>query len=401
MPIYTYIAKDQKGKTLAGTVEVPTLDEARKLLREKQYILISLQEKKESWLALLVTRFRGVPLEQKSLFARQLATMVGAGLPFASALEVLRNQTTNPRMKEVLIGLYGDVQGGAALSESMRKYPDVFSPTFVALTSAGEASGKLEQTLLSLADTLEKMRDFRAKLIGALIYPILIFLVMGVVFVVMVLLVLPRISVMYESLDAPMPLPTLIFLGIANIIGRWWWLLGLLLGLGIFAFRQFVSSAYGRYKWDAFVLKIPVFGMLSRETQLADFCRTVGLLLGAGVPITQALEITAAAMGNVHFRDAILNAEKQVEKGIPLSKPLGANPNFPPILTQMIGVGEETGKMDQALDKMAEFFASEVERGLHNITVALEPLIIIVLGVLVGVFVISILVPIYNLVSII
>lgn len=401
MAIFTYIAKSQEGETLTGTIEVPDLDSARKILRERRYIVISLKEKKESRLALLVTRFRGVPLEQKSLFARQLATMVGAGLPFAAALEVLRNQTTNPRMKEVLIGLYGDVQGGAALSESMRKYPDVFSSTFVALTSAGEASGKLEQTLLSLAETLEKMRDFRAKLIGALIYPILIFLVMGVVFVVMVLLVLPRLSVMYESLDAPMPLPTLIFLGIANIIGRWWWLLGLLLGLGIFAFRQFVSSTYGRYKWDAFVLKIPIFGMLSRETQLADFCRTVGLLLGAGVPITQALEITAAAMGNVHFRDAILNAEKQVERGIPLSKPLGANPNFPPILTQMIGVGEETGKMDQALDKMAEFFASEVERGLHNITVALEPLIIIVLGVLVGVFVISILVPIYNLVSII
>ena len=401
MAIFTYIVKDQKGKTLAGTVEVATLDEARELLREKQYILISLQEKRESRLALLLTRIRGVPLDQKALFARQLATMVGAGLAFGTALEVLRSQADNPRMREVLTGLYGDVQGGKSLSESMRKYPDVFDPLFVALTVAGEASGKLEETLLGLADALEKMRDFRANLIGALIYPALIIVVMAIVFIVMVLFVLPRLGTMYEGLGAPMPLPAVILLGIASLVRGWWWLFGFLLVLGIYLFRQFVGSDYGRYQWDGLILKLPVFGKLSGETHLAEFCRTIGLLLGTGVPIVQALEIAAEAMGNVRYRNAVLNAARQVEKGIPLSAPLSGDPNFPPILTQMIGVGEETGKMDQALNKMAGYFEGEVERGLHNITVALEPLIIIVVGVLVGVFVISILIPIYNLVSII
>jgi type IV pilus assembly protein PilC len=401
MPVFSYIVKDEKGKTLSGTVEALNRDEARNILREKKYILISLKEQKESFFRSFIGRFRGVSMDQKALFARQLATMVAAGLPFGTALDVLREQIDNPRMKEVVHNLSGDVQGGKALSEALKRYPDVFSPIFVALTAAGEASGKLEETLLGLADALEKMRNFRAKLIGALIYPALIICVMGAVFIVMVLFVLPRLGVMYENLGAKMPLVAVVMLKFADFLKGFWWLVIVALAAGIYGFYWFLGTSFGRFRWDAFVLKVPVMGSLIRKTQLADFSRTVGLLIGAGVPIIEALKISADAMSNVHYQEAILKAIRHVERGSPLSAPLAANPDFPPILTQMIGVGEETGKMDEALTKMAGYFEGEVDRALHNVTTAIEPFLIIFLGILVGGFVISILVPIYNLIQVI
>lgn len=397
MPAYTYNAKDQGGTTLTGTIEAPDLGSAREILREKRYIVISLTEKKESELATLLKRFRGVSMEQKALFARQLSTMISAGLPFTNALEVLRNQAESPRMKEVLTGMLGDIQGGTTLSKSMKKYPDVFSRVFVALVEAGEASGKVEQILMELAGKLEREQEFRGKTRGAFIYPAIIILAMGVVFIIMIVFVVPRLTMIYKDMGAELPLPTLILVKISNLLIKGWWFLLLLLGAGIYGFRQFASGEYGRYKLAESTFKFPIFGKLSKAAQLADFCRTLGLLLGSGVPITQALEITAEAMTNVLYRDAILDAEKQVEKGIPLSAPLKADPNFPPILPQMIAVGEETGKLDEVLTQLAGFFELEATQSVKNISSAIEPVIMIVLGALVGLFVISIISPIYNI----
>ncbi|PIS12390.1 hypothetical protein COT70_01145 [candidate division WWE3 bacterium CG09_land_8_20_14_0_10_47_33] len=399
MPIYTYFAKSREGETLTGTIEAPDLDSAREILREKRYIVVSLTEKKEAKFAPLLSRFRGVSLEQKAFFARQLSTMIAAGLPFTNAFEVLRSQAENPRMKEVLTGMLGDIQGGATLSKSMRKYPDVFSRVFIALTEAGEASGKVEQVLAELAEKLEREQEFRGKTKGAFIYPAIIVAAMGIVFIIMIVFVIPRLSSMYADIGAKLPLPTLILIKFSNLLIHGWWFLLLLLGLGIFGLRQFIGGDYGRYKIAEFTFKFPIFGKLSKASQLADFCRTLSLLIGTGVPIAQALEITAEAMTNVLYRNTILNAEKQVEKGIPLSSPLKADPNFPPILSQMVAVGEETGKLDEVLAKLASFFEREAEQSVKNISTAIEPIIMILLGVLVGLFVISIITPIYNITS--
>lgn len=397
MPIFTYVAKDQKGKTLAGTIEAPSIEDAHELLREKRYIVISLEERRENVLASLLKRVRGVSLDQKALFTRQLATMLGAGLSLTMALDVLYAQASSPRMKEVLTEMRGDVEGGSSLSKSMRKYPDVFSQVFVSLMEAGEASGKVETILLDLADKLENEREFRGKIMGALIYPVIVVIVMIFVFIIMIAFVMPRLTEMYKDIGAELPLPTKILLGIASLIAKWLWLLPILAVLGFLAFRQFVASDYGRRKWDELIFRLPIIGKLSKEVQLTEFCRTLALLIGAGVPITQCLEIVAEVMSNVIYREAVLNAGKQVEKGVPLSAPLKATPSFPPMIPQMVAVGEETGKIDEALAKVSEFFAAEAERTIKAIAVVLEPVLLILLALIVGPFVITIITSIYGL----
>ncbi|NIQ32165.1 MAG: hypothetical protein GTN80_00700, partial [Nitrososphaeria archaeon] len=280
---------------------------------------------------------------------------------------------------------------------SMRKYPDVFSHIFVALVEAGEASGKVEPILLDLADKLEQEREFRGKIMGALIYPIIVVVVMAGVFLIMTFFVMPRLIAMYKDIGAEMPLLTRVLLGVSGLIVRWFWLLPIGAVLGFLAFRQFISTDYGRRRWDEFVFLIPVAGKLVREVQLTEFCRTLSLLMGAGVPITQCLEIVSEVVGSSIYQEAIRKARKEVEKGSPLSSPIGAEPSFPPMIPQMIAVGEETGKIDEALAKVSDFFASEVERTIKTISVVLEPLLLVLLALIVGPFVISIITSIYGL----
>jgi type IV pilus assembly protein PilC len=291
-------------------------------------------------------------------------------------------------MKEVLGGMLADVQGGNSLAKSMAKHPDVFDKVTVALVEAGEASGKLDLLLTQLADNLEKERDFRSKTRGALIYPAVIGIAMVAVFIIMML---------YEDIGADLPLPTKILIAISNLLVNGWWALLAVLGVGGFIAYKYLSTDKGKYRLANFTFKFPIFGKLNKESELARFSRTLGLLIGAGIPITQALEIVANAMSNVLYRDSILAAEKQVEKGVPLSVPIRADPNFDPLISQMIAVGEETGKMDEVLGKVAGFFESQAETSIKNLSTALEPIILVVLGVMVGGLVLSIITPIYNL----
>src|SRR3990172_9051793 len=316
MPVYNYIIKDPTGKTITGTVEAPDITLAGDILRERKYVVISLTEKKEGGLiGQFLERFRGVKLSEKTVSARQLATMVSAGLPLTNALEILRVQSTTERMQEVLGGMLADVQGGSSLAKSMSKYPDVFDKVTVSLVEAGEASGKLDLLLTQLADNIERERDFQSKTRGALVYPAVIGVAMLAVFIIMMVFVVPRLAALYADIGAELPLPTKILIGISNIL----------------------------------------------------------------------------------YRDAILGAKKQVEKGFPLSIPIRADPNFDPLISQMIAVGEETGKLDEVLEKVAKFFESQAEQSVKNLSTALEPAILIVLGVMVGGLVLSIITPIYNL----
>jgi type IV pilus assembly protein PilC len=399
MPAYTYVVKNQEGKTLKGTVEASDTDSAREVLREKQYVVVSITEKRESGFRALLERLRGVSLSEKALFARQLSSMVSAGVPLPGAMEILRDQLENPKMKEALGGMLRDIQGGTSLSKSLAKYPEIFSRDFVAMVEAGEASGKLESILASLADKMEKERVFQGKTKGAFIYPAVIISALIVVFIIVVTFVVPRLATMYEDVGADLPLPTQVLIAIANIMRKGWWAILLLLGVGIYLLRRFAITDYGRHKIAEITFNFPVFGKLSKDTQLAAFCRTLSLLVATGVPITQSLEIVAGAVGNILYHDAILKASKQVEKGIPLSDPLKADPNFPPILSQMVKVGEETGKLDSVLGKLTAFFEAEAEQTVRNISSAIEPIIIIVLGLVIGLFVVSVITPIYQLTS--
>lgn len=398
MPIYNYIVKDPAGKSLTGTVEAPNTTLAGDILRERKYVVISLAEKKEGgFLQRLQQQFRGVNLGEKSIFARQLATMVSSGLPLTNALEILKVQAGSDRMKEALSGMLADVQGGTSLAKSMGKHPDIFDKVTVSLVEAGEASGKLDILLTQLADNMEKEQDFRSKTRGALIYPAVIGVAMVGVFIIMMVFVVPRLTALYEDIGADLPLPTKILIAISNLLVHGWWILLVLAGIIGYAGYQYLKTEKGKYRIANFTFKFPIFGKLNRESELARFSRTLGLLIGAGIPITQALEIVAAAMSNILYRDAILAAEQQVEKGVPLSVPIRADPNFDPLLAQMIAVGEETGKLDEVLEKVAGFFESQAEQSVKNLSTALEPIILVVLGVMVGGLVLAIITPIYNL----
>lgn len=396
MPFYTYVVKNQEGKTVTGTIEAASPAYATDLLNQRNYIVISLIEKKVGLLERL-QRLGGVSLSERAVFARSLSTMFSAGVPLGDAIDILRAQAESERMKEALGEMIGDLQGGISLSKSMTKYPDVFPKVMVALVEAGEASGKLDLILNELADNLEKERDFEGKTKGALIYPAIVFLAMGAVFFIITVFVVPRLADLYTQIGAELPLPTRVLIAISNLLTGGWGILLPLLAVATYGAVRYLKTEKGKYQVANFTFNFPVFGKLNKEAELARFSRTLGLLLGAGVPITQALEIVAHAMGNILYERTILAAAKQVQKGIPLSVPIKADPNFPPILGQMIAVGEETGRLDEVLTKVSRFFESQAEQSVRNVSSAIEPLVMIVLGVMVGLLVFSIITPIYNL----
>ena len=398
MPIYEYIVKDPSGRTITGTVEAPNPASAGDILREKKYVVVSITEQKpDSLIKTLLAQFRGVTIGEKTIFARQLSTMVSSGLPITNALEILKVQAESEKMQFVLGEMIGDVQGGTSLSKGMAKHPEVFDKVTVALVEAGEASGKLDVLLNQLAENMEKERDFQAKTRGALIYPAVIAVAMVAVFILMMVFVVPRLTDLYADIGAELPLPTQILIGISNFLIRGWWAVAVLLIAGGFVLFRWLQTEKGKYKLAQITFNFPIFGELNRESEHARFSRTLGLLVGAGIPITQGLEITAAAMSNILYRDSILAAEKQVERGIPLSVPIRQDPNFEPLLAQMIAVGEETGKMDEVLVKVAVFFESQSEQLVKNLSTAIEPIILVALGIMVGLLVLAIISPIYQL----
>ena len=398
MPIYNYVVKDPQGKTVMGTVESPDQATASSILRERKYVVISVTPKKEAGpLEKFLEHFRGVSLGEKTVFARQLATMISSGLPLTNALEILRVGAESEKMEAVLGEMIGDVEGGMALSKSLAKHPEVFSKITVALVEAGEASGKLDSLLTQLADNMEKEQDFQSKTRGALIYPAVIAVAMVGVFIIMMVFVVPRLTDLYVDIGAELPLPTRVLIAISDLLTKGWWALLIFFGAFGYGGFRYAQTEKGRYKIAQIAFQFPIFGKLTKESEQARFARTLGLLVGAGVPITQALEISASAVNNVLYKDAILEAEKQVEKGIPLSVPIRKDPNFDPLLSQMIAVGEETGKMDEVLIKVAEFFESQAAGMVKNLSTALEPIILIALGLMVGLLVLAIISPIYNL----
>lgn len=374
---------------------------AVQLLRDQGYIVISLTPKSEGFdLQAIFHKFRGVSEDEKVNATRQLATMVTAGLPLAQSLEILQGQVGSSQFfREVLGEATRDVQAGSSLSQSLAKYPEIFPPVYLSLIRAGEASGTLDQILTRLADTMEKQRDFRSKTKGAMLYPAIVSIAMVGVFILMIVFVIPKLSSMYESVGADLPLPTKVMLGIADLFTRRWWLMGILGVLGIFGFRKFSQTDVGQHKLAALSLRLPIFGKLNTKAQLTEITRTLGMLVGSGIPIVEALEISAGASSNILFKEAVADAARSVERGVPLSEPFKTAKIFPPIVPQMIAVGEQTGKVDDVLMKVSKFFEAEAEQLTKNLSTALEPVIMIVLGGMVGLLIFSIITPIYQLTS--
>lgn len=385
---------------MTGTVEAASENAAAVVISGRGWVPTSIVAKsKVRNFSSILSSVRGISGSSRTVFTRQLATMITAGLPLTQSLDILYKQEPDSKMKEVIGQLFRDVESGSPLNQSLSKYPEVFSRVYINLVKAGEASGSLDKVLGRLADTEEKMRDFVSRVKGAFIYPIIVILVMIVVFVIMMIFVVPKLTSMYRDLGADLPLPTKILIGISDLFSKQFYIPLAFVIAGVFAYRYFVSTESGIRKMAELQFRIPVFGKLRKQAELTEFSRTLSLLVSSGIPILDALSIVSDAIDDPIYRDSLRDAAKQVERGANLSTPLKSDSHFPPILSQMVAVGEETGKLDEVLMKVSNFFESETEIALKGLTSALEPLIMIFLGILVAGLVISIILPIYKLTS--
>ena len=396
MPIYKYTAKNEYGETLKGKVEAKSKNQAASALMGRKLLVIDIKPINVTSLSFIETKLMGVKTNDLVNFTRQLATMINAGLPLASALAILQEQS-KPAMTAVVSKLLKDVESGKSFAGALQQHPDIFSRVYIQLVKAGEAGGVLDDVLERLALMMEKQKDFRSKTIGAMIYPVIVLLAMvGVAFIMMVF-VMPQMTSMYADFSAELPFNTKVLIAVSNFMAQYWWLFILSTILGFLGLRTWYKTEKGEAVIDKLILKIPIIGNLRTKTVLTEFARTLSLLIHAGVALLEALDIVAEALKSVTFRDAIKQSKDEVEKGVSLSQAIEIYDIFPPILSQMVAVGEETGKIDEILAKLAEYYEKETEYAIKNLTTMIEPLILIILGVGVGFMVISIIMPIYNL----
>src|ERR687890_2452901 len=396
MALYTYRALDKQGEIVQdkteGSGELAVVHE----LRQQGLLVINVKEQSVAQKDILAP-FKGIKLADLVIFSRQFATMINAGLAIVRALYILSEQTENPKLKEVVVAVRKDVEAGLSLSESFEKHPDVFSRLYVEMVKAGEIGGILDGVLLRLAAQLERDQDLRRKIRSALTYPIVVMVLAILATSFMLIFIVPIFAKMFQDLGGTLPLPTRICMFISNILTSFWGVLVYAgMGLSVVLFLRWKKSERGRKVWGRAVLRIPAkIGDVVKKATLARFARTLATLSAAGVPILQAIEITATSSGNWVVEKALLESREAVREGIPIYQPLEAEPVFPPMVTRMIAVGDETGDLDGMLGKIAEFYESEVDAAVKALTSIIEPLMIVVVGGIVGGIIISMYLPMF------
>jgi type IV pilus assembly protein PilC len=397
MKRFIYKAKDAKGGLVTGEVEASDIDQAAKLVRRKGYFIISISPKREIPFNIFKKFKDRVTGEDLANFTRQLATMINAGLPVTEALLILRSQSRGV-MQSIAGQILADVEEGESLSSAVRKHPKAFSPTYVALIKSGEVGGVLDKVLVRLADDLEKEQEFRGKVKSAMIYPIIIVVGMVGVALIMLIFVIPRLTSLYEEFDVDLPIFTKILIAVSGFMARFWPLVLLLMGGVVYGFKIYRSTPGGKKRVDELIFKIPIVGDLQRQIILTDLTRTLSLMTASGVSIIESLTISSEVVGNTVIAEALKDATKIVERGFPIAFAFSKHPEaFPFILSQMVSVGEETGKIDEVLQKVSHVFEVESDQKVKALTSAVEPIILLVLGVGVAFLVVSIILPIYNL----
>lgn len=397
MKPFSYKAKDQSGELVRGKVEAASLSDAAKLLRERGLIVIKLTAKSDSVVQIFRRYTSRVTLAEIATFTRQFSTMITAGLPIIDALIILRGQSSlslRPTIELVL----SDIEGGSSLGMALEKHPKVFSPVFIALIRAGEGGGILDKVLERLADNLESQREFESKVKGALIYPVIVVVGMILVSAVMMIFVVPKLLSLFADFQTELPAPTRALIAVSKFTSSYWIVILSFLFFCFLGFRVWKKTARGRERVDSWKLKFPVFGPLQRQIIMTEMTRTLGLLVGAGVSILESLKIVSGVVGNSIIRKSLDRSQVQVEQGFALAYAFSQDPQvFPPMLFQMVAVGEETGKTDEALLKVSHIFEQESAHLVRGLTAAIEPLIMIVLGIGVGFLVIAVILPIYEL----
>ncbi|MFZ6034865.1 MAG: type II secretion system F family protein [Patescibacteria group bacterium] len=366
-------------------------------LKKNDYFPISVQEIKKESTSSFSTMFDSVNFNDVVDFTRQVAIMLNAGLTLIDALEILKKQLLKPKMKKMIEDIDSQIRAGESFSSALQKYPGNFSNLYVALVKSGEASGKLGEILLRLADNLEKQREFNSKLKGALIYPVIVLFAMVLVMFIMVTFVIPKLLGLYKDFNIELPWTTQVLISISSFSTRFWPLMVAAAVGGYMMFQNYLKTKAGKESFDALLLKLPVFGNIIKVSALVNSTRTLAILIAAGVSILDALNIIIDTTENVVYQKAFRNISRKVEKGQSLGLSLDQEGLFPPILVQMAQVGEQTGNLDDTLMRLSKYFEMESEIAVKSMTTLIEPIILIVLGAGVGFLVLSVITPIYNL----
>ena len=398
MAVYTYKAMDKQGEVVQDTTEGSDTMAVAASLRKQGLLVIDVKEQSVAQKDILAP-FKRIKLNDLVIFSRQLATMINAGLPIVRALNVLSEQTENPKLQEVVVAVRKDVEAGLSFSEALEKHPDAFSRLYVEMVKAGEIGGILDGVLLRLADQLEKDQDLRRKIRSALTYPIVVLILAILAASFMLIFIVPVFAKMFQDLGGTLPLPTRVAMAASNILTS---VFGIFvyggMAAGVYLFLRWKKTENGRKVWGRTVLKIPAkIGDVVQKATLARFARTLGTLSAAGVPILQSIEITATSSGNWVVENALLKSRDAIREGIPIYRPLEDEPVFPPMVTRMIAVGEETGDIDGMLTKIAEFYESEVDATVKALTSIIEPLMIVVVGGIVGGIIIAMYLPMFRI----
>ncbi|HSW97911.1 MAG TPA: type II secretion system F family protein [Candidatus Saccharimonadales bacterium] len=395
----TYKAATKSGKILQGILDAKDTKEAAYFLRKKELTPINIKAQSSQSLENFFPFLKKHKSKDLILFTRQLSSMIASGLTLTQALHILDNQMQKSSMQEIVEKIIADIEEGKTLSQAISKYPDVFSPIYISLVQAGESAGFLENILKRLADNLEKQQDLQNTIRSALLYPVIIVVLMIVVISLMMILVIPQLTSLYTGLNLSLPISTQIIIAISNAMVTLWPLLILLVLGCAYGYRRWNKTNTGKNFVDKIKLRIPLFGKVIQQSIIAEFSRTFGLLMSSGALVTTSLQQTAHVTGNVIYTNAILEISASVEKGITIGNAMESYPLFPPMLVQMVKLGEQTGKLDESLLKVSEYFQREVELTVKNLTTLIEPIIMVFLGLGVAFVVLSIITPIYQITS--
>lgn len=401
---FTYKVKDRSGRLVEGRLEADSAQLVVGKLRSMGYTPIEIQQQGGSSLKRDV-KIPGLSdrVKQKdvAVFSRQFATMINSGLPLLRAMTILAEQTENPTLADIANQVRIDIEKGSSLSAALAKHPKAFNRLYVSMVKAGELGGVLDSVLLRLADTIEKQVELRRKIKSAMTYPAVVAVLVVVIVSAMLLFVIPMFEGIYKELGGSLPLPTQVLINISKVVRKIWYLFVVAGVGGVFAFRRWIGTEKGRQTWDAMKLRAPVFGPLVRKTALARFARTFSALVRSGVPILESLDIVADTSGNHVVALGVKDTQAGVKGGEAIARRLENHPVFPPMVVQMMAVGEETGALDEMLDKIADFYDQEVEATVDALTSLIEPLLIVVMGAAVGGMVIALYMPMFNIIKLI
>ena len=399
MTNFAYSGRTRAGQTVTGERMADTMDAAVAALRREQILVTQINPLKDRAAKAAGLKGKSVNAKNLAVFTRQFSVMIDAGLPLVQCLEILGTQEEDKRFSQTILATRGDVEAGMALADAMKRHPKTFDSLFTNMIAAGEAGGILDTILKRLSTYIEKNVKLKSQVKSAMVYPIAVISIAIIVVAVILWKVIPTFATLFEGLGAELPLPTRVVIALSN--GLVAYMPFIIVGIiaTSFAFRSYYATAGGRHVVDAIVLKLPVLGLLMRKIAVARFCRTLSTLLASGVPILEALDITAKTAGNAVVEQAIQTTRSSIERGETIAAPLKQTAVFPPMVVQMIGVGEATGALDTMLSKIAEFYEEEVDVAVAGLLTLLEPLMISLLGGIVGGIVIAMYLPIFDLIS--